>query len=163
MSTRRVLKAKQQSQQNNQQQYWRVKPRVWSFSWSAFVSLSVECSMGWESLASLDPGTVLDKTVIDQLIEEYDLDLSQSRCTADNPSSHEISEFHTVRRKLLIHTQTRCEARVSGWELNHTLNTAMKQVLVLLLLNHISIHVLCLKDIYIVGLCKKKNVWNIHL
>lgn len=43
----------------------------------------------------------------------------------------------------------------------------MKQVLVLLLLNHISIHVLCLKDIYIVGLCKKKMceifIYNIEL
>lgn len=39
----------------------------------------------------------------------------------------------------------------------------MKQVLVLLLLNHISIHVLCLKDIYIVGLCKKKKMCEIFI
>lgn len=59
LSTCRMLKAKQQSQQNTQQQYWKVKSRVWPFSRCAVGS------MGRESLVG--PGNVLDKTVIDQL------------------------------------------------------------------------------------------------
>lgn len=43
--TCRMLKAKQQRQQSTPQQYWRVKPRVWSFSWF---------SHRWESLLKID-------------------------------------------------------------------------------------------------------------
>lgn len=64
-----------------------------------------------------------------------------------------LMRFQGQRCNSLPHTQTRCETSVSGWKLNHSLhsslfNTAMTWALVLLVLNRISIYVLCLKCIY---------------
>lgn len=68
LSACRKLKAKQQSQQNTQQPYWKVQSRAWPPFWCVFVPhhpTAIWLRAWWDALLDLE--MFLYKTVIDQL------------------------------------------------------------------------------------------------